>query len=118
MSPRRLTAFVSLMATACGVVHPWDQTPRPAPGLPDHFKPDSSFTQEAFSDSLCLVHMVDPRGQPRLLLVRSTLTDKGAFPAALGDYKVQPPGGYGAGDEDLVRVECRSGRPLGIVSED
>src|SRR5262245_48143958 len=103
---------------ACGAVQPWNQTPRPASGLPDHFKPDSSFTMEAFSDSLCIVHVIDPRGEPRLSLIRSTITGKtGSYREAQGDYKVQPPGGYGVGEHDLLRLECRTGRPLGIVLE-
>ena len=116
--PTRLAVTLSLITIACGVGQPWDQAVRPASGLPDRFKPDSSFTQEAFSDSLCLVHVIDPRGDPRLLLVRSTLTDRSkTFPTALGDYKVQPPGGYGVDEHQLVRVECRTGHPLGIVPE-
>lgn len=102
---------------ACGTVEPWNQTPRPASALPDQFKPDSSFTLEAGSDSLCLVHLIDPRGEPRLLLVRSTMHQVSPGISALGDYKVQPPGGYGVGDKQLLRVECGSGRPQGIVTE-
>lgn len=110
-----LSGLVGLIA--CAAVQPWNQTPRPATGLPDHFTPDSSFTMEAFSDSLCLVHLIDPRGEPRVILIRSTLTEKTGSRDALGDYKIQPPGGYGVAEGELLRIECRSGHPLGIVAE-
>jgi hypothetical protein len=116
--PVRFAAYgLGSLLVACAAVEPWNQTPRPATGLPDHFTPDSSFTMEARSDSLCLVHLIDPRGEPRLLLVRSTTHQVSHGPSAVGDYKVQPPGGYGIGEKELLRVECRSGRPDGIVTE-
>jgi len=54
----------------------------------------------------CRNPMVDPRDGAELRLVRSS--------GGRGDYEV-PPGRYGAGEEFLLRLECGSGRPIGLV---
>lgn len=54
----------------------------------------------------CRNPMVDPRDGTRLLLVRSA--------EGRGDYEV-PAGRYGVGKQELLRLECETGRVLGIV---
>ncbi|MBP7146380.1 MAG: hypothetical protein KBD01_02460 [Acidobacteria bacterium] len=57
----------------------------------------------------CRTTLVDPRDDTQLRLVRSR--------EGWGDYSV-PPGRYGVGDGFLLRVECATGIPLGIVPRD
>lgn len=54
----------------------------------------------------CNNPMLDPRDQTRLTLVRSA--------GGQGDYEV-PQGRYGVGSGELLRLECGSGRVIGVV---
>jgi hypothetical protein len=46
--------------------------------------------------------------------VRST--DRGGSPAKYwGDYAVNPAGRYGVRENQLLRVDCRTGQAIGIV---
>lgn len=54
----------------------------------------------------CRSPLVDPRDGARLAMVRSS--------GGVGDYEA-PPGRYGVGPDRLLRVECATGRPLGVV---
>ena len=58
----------------------------------------------------CNVTVIDPRDQTRLRLIRSAVIGG----AHRGDYDV-PAGKYGVRSDELLRVDCASGEPLGIV---
>jgi hypothetical protein len=50
--------------------------------------------------------MIDPRDHTRLTLIRSA--------GGVGDYEA-PPGRYGVQEGELLRLECATGRVIGIV---
>jgi hypothetical protein len=54
----------------------------------------------------CRTPLHDPRDSTAVVLVRSA--------SGVGDYEV-PPGRYGVGDRELLRLECGTGRVVGIV---
>ena len=56
--------------------------------------------------------MLDPGSTAKLRLVRSASAAYGGYQ---GDYEVDPQGRFGVGPADLLRIECGSGRPAGIV---
>lgn len=58
----------------------------------------------------CRNPMVDPRDGTRLTLVQSQRGGSGQ----VGDYRV-PEGRYGVGTGELLRLDCGSGRPVGVV---
>ncbi|HSN55915.1 MAG TPA: hypothetical protein VLT32_14680 [Candidatus Sulfomarinibacteraceae bacterium] len=83
---------------------------RPAADAPDRFLVgswESADTAEPSGDAACSSPMVDPRDGTRLRLVRSSDGE--------GDYEV-PPGRYGVGPGESLRLDCRSGRPVGVVA--
>lgn len=55
---------------------------------------------------LCRNPLYDPADRTSVRLVRSEM--------GRGDYEV-PDGKYGVGPGELLRLECGSGRPVGIV---
>ena len=59
----------------------------------------------------CHGTLIDPRDQTRLRLMRSAAAGGGGY---RGDYEV-PGGKYGVGRDELLRIDCESGEPLGIV---
>ena len=64
-------------------------------------------------DAGCATRLIDPRDRTRLTLVRSTR--RSASPEFLGDYSVEPAGRYGVGASSLLRVDCMTGRGLGVI---
>lgn len=97
---------------ACGVSRPLELVPRPATDLPDRFVADSAQPTATASSPTCIVHLRDPRNDVRLTLFWSAWT---AGPTLIGDYQVVPPGRYGVGTNELLRLDCATGRPHGIV---
>jgi hypothetical protein len=82
---------------------------RAARDVPDHFVVGSPFgpqTSEPRPGEGCRNPMVDPRDDTRLVLARSEVT--------WGDYEVIG-GRYGVGRRELLRLECATGRVIGIV---
>jgi hypothetical protein len=57
----------------------------------------------------CRSPLLDPRDQTRIQLVRSARVED----RELGDYDVS--GRYGVGPRELLRIDCSTGAPLGIV---
>lgn len=116
-SPRRqmIRASIGLLVTvACGASQPWELTPRPARDLPEQFVIDTSVIPVPLSpDGGCVTRMLDPRDGTRLTLVRSTR--RTASPEFLGDYTVDPAERYGVSSGSLLRVDCMTGRAMGIV---
>jgi len=76
---------------------------------PDHFvvgMPKSSATSEPTPGEGCRNPMVEPRDGTRLQLIRSA--------EGQGDYEA-PPGRYGVSERELLRLECDTGRVVGII---
>ncbi len=80
--------------------------------LPAQFEPPEGFGRLSPTDTIsggaCLTPMRDPRDNSSIKMVRA---DNGQ-----ADYKV-PDGHYGVGEHQLLRLDCNTGRPLGIVKE-
>lgn len=78
--------------------------------LPNRFEPPDTLSRVAPADTTpgsgCLSPMRDPRDRTLLRMVRSDATR--------ADYEV-PDGRYGVGPTELLRLECNTGRPLGVV---
>lgn len=80
-----------------------DRVDRPATDAPGQFV----LTGGALNpNGACQSPLFDPRDQTRVTLVRS---DRGT-----GDYQV-PDGKYGVGPGELLRVDCTTGRAVGVV---
>lgn len=80
-----------------------DQVDRPATDAPDMLvredgRPNANFT--------CLAALIDPRDKSTLQLVRRI--------PGQGDYRADA-GKYGVSGTELVRVDCATGRVMGIV---
>ena len=115
---RRIAAVMvsSLLAGALGCGHhgpetmPGPEAVRPASGAPARFEPGNRRALLQPADTLagsgCLSPLIDPRDRGVARLVRSA--------GGVGDY-AGPPGRYGAGLDELLRIECNTGRLLGLV---
>jgi hypothetical protein len=115
----------------------WLENGRTARELPVMFLADTTNrASRTVPDEACTVRLRDPRDtSTRLLLVRSQQVGGDVTPNTArtsttdivpnqqprhrdfrGDYAVDPPGRYGVGAGELLRLDCISGRALGIVS--
>jgi hypothetical protein len=137
-----LPACAAIRSESSGVR--WREDGRQARDLPTLFLADTTASPRALSDvRACTVRLVDPRDGTRLTLVRSQevgannpagttpvaggQSGQSARPAATqppagrefrGDYRIEGGSGggrYGVGPGELLRLDCVSGRPLGIV---
>ena len=83
---------------------------RPGDDLPLRFDPPTDFARVAGGDTIpgnaCVSPLHDPRDGTLLRMVRSSATQ--------ADYEVAERR-YGVTSAELLRVECNTGRPLGIV---
>lgn len=108
----RMTYSVPLLAlflAACGVSPNWTEfTPRPAAGLPERFEAPNAGPGVP---TACTSPLLDARDGTELVMLRSS--NQGGSP--IGDYAVSPAGRYGIGENEALRVDCRSWRPLGMV---
>ncbi len=110
----RTACFALLLAccTGCASQRPASQSQSPltASNLPDRFlvgsHTDPSVREEPKAGGGCRNPLVDPQDGGRLILVRSA--------AQLGDYQV-PAGRYNVGQRELLRIDCATGRAVGIV---
>lgn len=106
-----LLALVSLLACwGCASHHPSGvAAPLRAPtGVPGHFvvgEMTGLGTSEPTAGMGCRNPMVDPLSGVRITLVRSS--------GGYGDYEV-PDGKYEVGKSEVLRVECATGRAIGI----
>ena len=92
------------LLTGCNTVKSTvTEVQRPAINCPEYF---TLADGRRPSDSLSHNPLLDPRDGTRLELIRSA--------QAQGDYKV-PEGKYGVGNDELLRIDSTTGRPLGIV---
>ena len=82
---------------------------RRATDVPARFEPRNTALRLSPGDTIqgsgCVSPMVDPRDGTEVRFVFST---------AYGDYEV-PAGRYGAGADQLLRLECNTGRVIGLV---
>lgn len=78
-------------------------------GVPDHFLVVDAATGATSepSDAACRNPMADPRDATRLTLIRSN--------AGFGDYQPETPS-YGLGEDQLLRINCRDGTPVGVTT--
>lgn len=106
------TAAAPLLLVGCAsAFDPFALAPlRTGSALPPRFEPPASLTRVAPADTLpgsgCLNPMRDPRDGAEIILVRAST------PRA--DYAVQG-GRYGVGADELLRLDCNTGEPIGIV---
>ena len=77
---------------------------RPAADAPEAFV---TTDQAAPAPGICPSPLVDPRSGDQLTLVRSA--------GGRGDYEVPAAGRYGVGANELLRADCATGRPAGVV---
>lgn len=114
MIPRAaiLTAWLGALVACSATTDTFSSaTPlRAGTDLPHRFEPPDTLPRMAPADTLpgggCLSPMRDPRDRTLLRMVRSGATR--------ADYDV-PDGRYGVGPTELLRLECNTGRPLGVV---
>jgi hypothetical protein len=82
---------------------------RPATDVPARFEPYDAALRLAPGDTIagagCVSPMVDPRDGTRVRFINATW---------YGDYVV-PAGRYGAREGEVLRLECNTGRVLGLV---
>jgi hypothetical protein len=104
--------LAAILAAACGGSSGMQSViEQPAPvTAPPRFVPPDSTKVIAPADTLagdgCLSPMRDPITGVDIVLVRSE--------SGLGDYDA-PSGAYGMRDDQLIRLDCNTGRVLGVV---
>lgn len=110
-------AVLLLVASGCALsssTYPVNGPARAASDAPDRFMvgtvaPDGELS-EPRPGTGCRSPMVDPRDGTRIALVQS----QGGPEGEIGDYSV-PAGRYGVGARELLRLDCATGRVIGIV---
>ncbi len=117
MTNRRVAGVVrglivlAALASGCATTETGRQTAaigRPATDTPGHFlvgSLDGGPPGEPGPGTACRNPMIDPRDGTRLILDRSA--------GGRGEYIV-PAGRYGVGEDEVLRIECATGRPIGI----
>lgn len=107
------TLGIALALVACVSGGPADLSGpvlRPAAGAPERFEPEPPSLRIQPGDTLagggCRSPLVDPRDGFTIRMVRSE--------AVVADYAVEM-GRYGVEDGELLRVECNTGRVMGVV---
>lgn len=94
-----------LVLISCGTVPPFADKPiREAIDVPDNFvtKPGVEFEEKS-----CKSPLIDPRDDIEIILVESL--------EGMGDYRV-PSGKYGVEANELLRIDCKTGKVIGIVA--
>jgi hypothetical protein len=98
---------LSAFSWNCSTMELW----RPPMATPDHFlavEGDGGGSPvEPVADGRCHSPLVDPSDGTRILMVRAE--------NGYGDYVV-PDGRYGVGKDDILRIQCSTGRPVGIFT--
>jgi hypothetical protein len=101
-------------ATSSWSVYPADEPAREASEVPERFLVGTIQAGGELSDPRpgegCRNPMVDPRDGTRLRLVQSQSAGGGS----IGDYEV-PEGRYGIRPGELLRMNCGTGRVIGII---
>lgn len=102
---------------------------RSATNLPARFGV-KSFTSPGIpvteNTGVCAAELVDPRGVINLQLIRAAQSSRAAVAhdtlitssyTGVADYAVAPAGSYGVTAGDLLRVDCKINKALGIVRQ-
>lgn len=109
MQPDTRAVLVAVLVAAC--VSSSDLGPgseRPATDPPERFLIGvSGELRDPSGSTTCFNPMVDPRDGTKIIMVRS-------WGDGRGDYEV-PSGSYGASTKELLRIDCRTGEPIGLV---
>lgn len=103
---------MAMMITGCGSTSHANLIPQPVTGLPAHFVGSSGARETV--DAACRSPLRDPNGGVALTMVRSG-RERNRPDIGWGDYAISPAGSYGVRADQLLRVECGSGRPAGVV---
>lgn len=102
-----LVTSTSLVVACASGVRTGAPSLHPAVDAPEQFLVvDGADVRPARANEGCRNPMTDPRDGTRLELVRSA--------DGQGDYVV-PGGRYGVDARSVLRLECATGRPLGVV---
>ncbi len=113
-SPRACALLAAVTVAACSVggsgnMRSVIESPAPVTA-PPRFVPLDSAKVIAPADTLvgdgCLSPLADPVTGTQIILIRSE--------SGLGDY-LAPSGSYGIRDGHLIRLDCNTGKVLGIV---
>ncbi len=94
-----------LIIIACGTIPPFADKPlREAIDVPENFvtKPGVEFDAKS-----CKSPLIDPRTGIEIILEESL--------EGMGDYRV-PSGRYGVEANELLRIDCKTGKVIGIAS--
>ena len=78
---------------------------RPGDNLPEAFEPSSGVDLD---ENSCKSPMLDPRDDSEITFIRSS--------GSTGDYEVAE-GKYGVGKRELLRLDCQTGKVLGVVKK-
>lgn len=98
-----------LVTVACATMPEMSETDREV--RPAEDTPPAFVTEDGVAPvQTCNATVIDPRDQTRLRLMRSAVIG-GSY---RGDYDV-PSGKYGVRRDELLRVDCATGEPLGVV---
>lgn len=93
-----------LSLSSCSAVPSFMDRPiREAIDIPDHFVTKEGNNYDGHS---CQSPLVDPRTSVEIILVESL--------EGMGDYRV-PSGSYGVEANEMLRVDCKTGKVIGIV---
>lgn len=111
---QHVMALCSVCLTACATggmsSFPDDSTVHPGQSLPERFEPLAPATRVAPADTIagngCTSPFRDPRDGTLIRMERAM--------APRADYSV-PAGRYGVGSNQLLRLDCNTGIPIGIV---
>ena len=102
--------MVSVLLTACASTSwPTQVDTSVLVDAPDHFlvvEPTTGVTSEPTGDKSCHSPIQDPRSGVQFALARSS--------DGFGDYF--PGTAYGLQPTQLLRIDCRSGRPIGATT--
>jgi len=104
-----LPTLLCLLCACASVSWPTSVDPSAISDTPGHFLVLDMATGARFepSGTACRNPLVDPRDGTRLTLVRSV--------SGFGDYQTDPPR-YGLAANQLLRVDCRNGKPVGATA--
>lgn len=110
---RRAAAPIAIvLVAACATSRSFATKLAPLPaGLPDRFVTDSSVVVSPNDPPACHSPLRDPRDGTMLRLVASSRLGG----VQQGDY-VAPAGRYALASRARLRIDCTTGRPLGVVA--
>lgn len=103
-----MAASLLLLLLSCGTTsttRSMTSVERPAVDVPDRFEAPTGIER---TSNACIGPLTDPRDGTTIKMVTSFGGEE------VGDYSV-PAGRYGVEENELLRINCRTGEVLGIV---